>query len=92
MAGNDTCKYDRTPQAPQQIPLPAPCALLMGNSAMHWPKLSERKRKEKTIMKKKSETTKLVSQQFFKESLPLENFYSKRFHTFFERGKYSVLS
>ena len=47
VARNDTCKCDRIPLVPQQIPLPAPCALLMGNSAMHWPKLSERKKEKK---------------------------------------------
>ena len=49
MAGNDTCKCDHTPPVPWQIPLPAPCALLMGNSAMHWPKLSERKKRKNNL-------------------------------------------
>ena len=65
ISGNDTCKYDRTPQAPQQIPLPAPCALLMGNSAMHWPKLSERKKEKKTILQKKVKQQSWLVGRFF---------------------------
>ena len=48
--------------------------------------------KEKTILKKKVKQQSWLDSSFFKESLPLGNFYDKRFHTFFERGKYSVLN
>ena len=58
---------------------------------MHWPKLSEKKEKNNLRKKKVKQQSWLVS-RFFKESLRLGNFYSKLFHTFFERRKYSVLN
>ena len=54
---------------------------------MHWPKLSERKkkRKEKTILKKKVKQQSWLVSRFFKESLRLGNFYSKRSHIFLNK-------
>ena len=50
---------------------------------MHWPKLSERKKEKKTILEKKIKQQSWLVSRFFKESLRLGNFYSKRFRTLF---------